>query len=282
MKAGRIVIFIFRFIPKGIISRLFGYLTRRRIPRFVLSSIINWYCKKFPVKKDEILYPAGGFKTLDEFFTRKLKEGVHKIDPSTGAVVSPVDAMISYYGRINKKSIIQAKGIEYSLSALVPSAMAEKFIDGDFITLYLSPADYHHIHSPVSGNIIGFFNIPGKLYSVQEFMVNGMKGLFSKNERVISYIRTDRGLAAVCKIGAMNVGRITLNYAGVVTNKTFRHRNEFFYPEKFCPHIKKGENLGTFHLGSTVILLFQKDMIKFDKLEIGRSVRIGHRIAVYK
>lgn len=282
MKAGRIVIFFFKVIPKGMISRFFGYLTGLRIHRFILNFIIGWYCRKFPVKKDEILYPPDGFKTFDDFFTRKLKEGIHRIDASPDAIVSPVDARISYFGRINKKSIIQAKGIDYSLEALVPSATGKQFIDGDFITLYLSPGDYHHIHSPVAGNIIGFFNIPGKLYSVQEFMVKGLKGLFSKNERVISYIRTDRGLVAVCKIGAMNVGRITLHYAGVVTNRTFRHRNEFFYPEKFCPHVKKGENIGTFHLGSTVILLFQKDMIKFEKLEIGNTVRLGQRIAVYK
>ena len=282
MKTGRIVIFVFRIIPKGIISRFFGYITRLRIPQYILTFIISWYCKKFGVKKVEILYPPGGFKTLDDFFTRNLKEGVHKIDSSSEAVVSPVDARISYFGRINKKSIIQAKGIDYSLEALVPSAVSKEFVDGDFITLYLSPADYHHIHSPVDGNITGFFNIPGKLFPVKEFMVNGLKGLFSKNERVISYIKTGRGLTAVCKVGAMNVGRITLSYAGVVTNKSFRHRNEFFYPESFCPHVKKGDNIGTFHLGSTVILLFQKDMIKFDKLEIGKAVRLGQRIAVYR
>ena len=282
MKAGRIVIFFFKVIPKGMISRFFGYITRLRIHQYILAIIINWYCKKFGVKKDEILHPPGGFKTFDDFFTRKLKEGARRIDSSADAVISPVDARISYFGRINKKSIIQAKGIEYSLEALVPSAKAKEFIDGDFITLYLSPADYHHIHSPVDGNITGFFNIPGKLFSVQEFMVNGLRGLFSKNERVISYIKTGRGLVAVCKVGAMNVGRITLSYAGVVTNRTFRHRNEFFYPEKFCPHIIKGESIGTFHLGSTVILLFQKDMIKFEKLEIGKTVRLGQRIAVYK
>jgi phosphatidylserine decarboxylase len=281
MKAGQIVIFIFRIIPKGMISRFFGYLTNLCMPQYILTPVINWYCKKFAVKKEEILFPEGGFKTFDDFFTRKLIEGAHKIDESIDAVISPVDARISYFGRINKKSIIQAKGIEYSLDSLIPSNTCKEFIDGDFITLYLSPADYHHIHSPVEGNITGFFNIPGKLFTVQEFMVNGLKGLFSKNERVISYIKTDRGLAAVCKVGAMNVGRITLSYAGVVTNKTFRSRNEFFYPAKFCPHIKKGENIGTFHLGSTVILLFQKGMIKFDKLEIGKSVRLGQRIATY-
>ncbi len=282
MSDKRLSIFIFKIIPKGFISRLFGFLTRLHLPQGILNPVIEWYCKKYGVKKEEILYPEDGFKTFDQFFTRYVKSGVHTFDNAEKSVISPVDGRIYNFGKINNNSIIQAKGIEYYLDDLIPSNTYREFIDGSFVTIYLSPADYHHIHSPVSGSITGYFSIPGKLFTVQEFMVNGLKGLFSKNERVISYIKNDNGLAAVCKIGAMNVGRITLSYSDVVTNRTIRKRREYFYSSDTQPHVDKGEEVGVFHLGSTVILLFQKDMVKFDNIEPDSLIRLGERIAFFK
>jgi phosphatidylserine decarboxylase len=176
---------------------------------------------------------------------------------------------------------MQAKGIFYNLSDLIPSKMADFFRNGSFITLYLSPGDYHRIHSPASGEILGFFNLPGKLFPVQEFIVKGIKGLFSKNERLISYLQTSKGKIAVCKIGALNVGKISLAYHPCKTNKTFRKKEEVFFSEDKKIFIEKGEDLGVFHLGSTVILLFEKDLVKFADLKLKEKVRVGDRIASF-
>ena len=224
---------------------------------------------------DEYTVPSGGFRNFDKFFTRKLKPGSRKINAARGALLSPVDARVDQSGKIKKGQLIQAKGISYSIDSLIPSDTAKRFQNGSFVTLYLSPADYHRIHSPVSGKITGFFHIPGKLYTVQEFMVQGLEGLFSINERLISYIQTANGLAAVCKVGAMNVGRISLSYDTAITNKFIRSKKEVFFDKPV--KVKSGDEIGIFHLGSTIILLFEKGMARLE-IKSGERVRFGQRI----
>ncbi len=277
--ANEFIIFIFKIIPKSLLSRVFGYITRIPVPQFLLNPVIRWYSGTFGVRTGEIVYPAGGFRTFNSFFTRKVKNGVHEIDTGRGAVVSPVDARIDQFGKIEKTSMIQAKGVFFSLEDLVPSESFKEFIDGSFMTLYLSPGDYHRIHSPVDGNVIGFFSIPGKLFTVQEFMVKGLQGLFSKNERMISYINTEYGLVGVCKVGAMNVGRIGVVYEeDYRSNRFFRRRREYFYEEDSQMTLKRGDELARFNLGSTIVLLFQENMVKFSKIKCGDTVRVGQKI----
>jgi len=269
---------MFKITPTCLISRIFGFITRISVSQKLLKPIIEWYCGKFDVNIKECIIPKDGFKTFDEFFTRKLKPKARVIATGPKTVISPVDALIYEFGTINYTSIIQAKGVDFSIRDLVPSETANNFLDGMFITLYLSPGDYHRIHSPVAGKIIGYFNIPGRLFTVQEYMVNKLKGLFSKNERLISYIQTTKSLVAVCKIGAMNVGRISVNYADVITNKTFRKKEEIFYNKEQIKSIKTGDEIGMFHLGSTVILLFPKNSVKFSGIQPGTKVKMGQKI----
>jgi phosphatidylserine decarboxylase len=281
MRGRSFTLLFFRLIPKGLISRLAGYLSRVHFPSFFLNYIINKYCKSYGVNTDEINYPDRGFRNFDRFFTRTLKKGVHIIDGHKDSVVSPVDARVDQFGTINNNSIIQAKGIDYGVHDLVPSDMADEFINGSFITLYLSPADYHRIHSPVSGNITGCHYIPGTLFPVRDFIVNGIKGVFTKNERVITYINNRKGLTAVCKVGAMNVGRISLSYSDIVTNKFIKRQREYYFSGDKQPFIEKGAELGIFHIGSTVIVLFQEGMIRFQDIETGRGLRLGQKIGSY-
>ncbi len=281
MRGISFTLFFFRLIPKGFISRLAGYLSMIHFPSFSLDFIFNRFCKAYGVNTDEIEYPEPGFRSFDQFFTRKLKTGVHVIDNHKDSIVSPVDARIDQFGIINNFSIIQAKGIDFSVHDLVPSGMADEFMHGSFITLYLSPADYHRIHSPVSGNITGYHYVPGTLFPVRDFIVNGIKGIFTKNERVMTFIRNEKGLTAVCKIGAMNVGRISLSYSDTVTNKFIKRHREYSFPRGKQPFIEKGAELGIFHIGSTVIVLFQKDMIGFAGIETGRTLRMGQKIGSY-
>jgi phosphatidylserine decarboxylase len=282
MENNMLRITIFRMLPKGFLSRIFGYLSLIPLSQGLMKKIIAWYSVKFGVNLSEAEIPEEGFKNLNKFFTRKLKSGARKIDEDRRSVVATTDSRVDQFGDIDNDSILQAKGVDYSLRELIPSIEAEKFIDGRFITLYLSPGDYHRIHSPVSGRITGFFNISGKLYTVQEYMVKGLKGLFAVNERLITYIRSDHGAVAVCKIGAINVGKISLSYDHSVTNKFFRSKNEHNYTEDKMPVVKKGDEIGVFNLGSTVIILFEKGMIEFSDLKYGQKVKIGEKIGTLK
>jgi len=275
------LIFIFIIIPKGLLSRIFGRITRIALPKRILSAIIRKYCVFYKVNTDEIDLPIEHFRTLDSFFTRHLRKGARVVDKDPLSVVSPVDARVSQFGEITGTRIMQAKNIDYLVSELVPAHLHHAFLDGSFVTLYLSPSDYHRIHSPLDALVTGGVHVPGKLFPVMEFMVNGISGLFSKNERMITYLSTESGVCAVCKIGAMNVGRISVSYSDIVSNKNmFRRKREIVFPKEFRPHVHKGDELGVFHLGSTVILLFQKDMVTFERLYEGQKVRMGQKIAV--
>jgi phosphatidylserine decarboxylase len=276
-KSRAISVFIYRIIPKSLISRVFGCIARIPLPQSLLKSIIRWYSATYGVK-DEYVVPARGFRNLDHFFTRKMKDGSHTIDRSGNCAVSPVDARIDQFGEITDTTIIQAKGIGYSLRFLVPSETYRKFLWGSFMTLYLSPGDYHRIHAPVDGTITGYFNVPGKLFTVQDWMVRKLPDLFAKNERLISYIESAAGAVAVCKIGALNVGRISLSYSPVRTNRMFRRRAEVFFNPEECVPVRAGDELGIFHLGSTIILLFQRGALSFDNFKQGDTIRMGKRI----
>lgn len=278
MKQYSTAILIYRILPKSMISRIFGLITRIPVPASLLDRIIRVYSKKFGVK-DEYIRPAGGFRNFDEFFTRRLRDGVHSV--ASGAVaVSPVDGRVDQFGDIRDTTMVQAKGLEYLVTDLLPSDTARLFAGGSFMTIYLSPGDYHRIHSPVAGAITGWFNIPGALHTVQESMVRALPGLFVRNERVVTYIETGAGMAAVCKVGALNVGRISLSYYDLHTNRLFRRRKEFFFSESERVAVRAGDELGIFHLGSTVILLFQKGMVKLDQFSTGDNIRMGERIGV--
>ncbi len=275
-------ILIFKMLPKGFISRVFGYISLIPLPERIMDKIISWYSGKYGVNLSEAEVPPDGYTNLNTFFTRKLKEGSRLIDDDKHSVVASTDSRVDQFGDLSSDAILQAKGVEYSLRDLIPSIEAERFVNGKFITLYLSPGDYHRIHSPVSGRIKGFFNIPGKLYTVQEFMVRGLKGLFAINERLITYIDTPYGSVAVCKIGAINVGKISLSYDHAVTNRFFRSKNEKIYAEDKKPEVRKGDEIGIFNLGSTVILLFEKGMVEFSDLKFGQKVRVGEKIGTLR
>jgi phosphatidylserine decarboxylase len=245
-----------------------------------MKKLINWYSKKFNVALDEAFIPPGGFRNFDEFFTRNLKRGMRSVHPHPIALVSPVDAMVSACGSIKAGQLIQAKGINYDVASLLPGQFQSYFISGSFITLYLSPGDYHRIHSPVSGTIVGYQYDPGKLYTVQDWLVKILPGLFTVNERITSYIQSAFGLVAVCKVGAMNVGRISLSYAPVYTNQWCAKPYFYRFDESKRPKISKGNELGIFHLGSTVIVVTQKPVSFLPNIE-GSKVQMGQAIGYF-
>ncbi|MCX8124427.1 MAG: archaetidylserine decarboxylase [Spirochaetes bacterium] len=273
-------IIVFKVLPTRLLSRLFGYCVRIPLPAFIMNTLIGWYSRKFKVALDEAFLPPGGFKNFDEFFTRNLKRGMRTVDPHPLAVVSPVDALVSAYGPITAGQLVQAKGIMYDVGSLLPGEFQSRFVAGSFITLYLSPGDYHRIHSPVNGTIIGYQYDPGKLYTVQDWLVKLMPGLFTVNERITSYIKTRHGLVAVCKVGAMNVGKISLSYTDVYTNKWCAKPYQHTFDQAKYISISKGDELGIFHLGSTVIVITEKPLRFVPNLE-GLKVKMGQIIGYF-
>ncbi len=271
---------LFKILPTRLLSRVFGYCVCIPLPAFIMNKIIGWYSKKFNVALDEAFIPPGGFKNFDEFFTRNLKRGMRSVEPHPLTLVSPVDAVVSACGSINYGQIVQAKGILYDVASLLPGEFQSQFIGGSFVTLYLSPGDYHRIHSPVSGTIVAYQYDPGKLYTVQNWLVNILPGLFTVNERITSYIQSAFGLVAVCKVGAMNVGRISLRYAPVYTNQWCAKPSFYRFDKDKRPKISKGDELGIFHLGSTVIVVTQKPVSFVPNLE-GTKVRMGQAIGYF-
>ncbi|EMN02402.1 phosphatidylserine decarboxylase [Leptospira noguchii str. 2007001578] len=274
---------ILSIVPKNLLSRLFGLLASSRLPRFILIPILKAFARAYKINVDEAELEIQEYNSLNEFFTRALKAEARIIDSADDEMVSPVDAKITGYGDINQRIIIQAKGVDYNLKELIGgSKYLEDFTNGKYITFYLSPQDYHRIHSPAYGKILGYYYEPGKLFPVNELAVFGIRGLFPKNERLITYLQTEYGKVAVIKVGASNVGRIRVTYDNkIVTNTLIRTTRTVEYKEVSIM-IDKGAELGRFEMGSTVILLMEKDTFQFNSLAVNEKITYGTTIGKFK
>lgn len=270
-------------LPKNFLSKLFGTLTYIRLPRFMMIPILKAFAKVYKINVSEAELNLGEYNSLNQFFTRALKAGARIVDSAENAVVSPVDARITSFGNIQESTLIQAKGIEYSLKELLGSdKYLDAFSNGKFITFYLSPQDYHRIHSPFYGKILGYYYEPGKLFPVNDLAVLGIRGLFPKNERLITFLQTEYGKIAVVKVGASNVGKIRVTYDNkIVTNSWLRFSKEVEY-KNVDILIQKGAELGRFEMGSTVILIFEKNTFEMADLKKNEKQTYGSTIGHFK
>ncbi|MCC6275459.1 MAG: phosphatidylserine decarboxylase [Leptospiraceae bacterium] len=276
-------ILILSMLPKNFLSKLFGTLTYIRLPRFMMIPILKAFAKVYKINVSEAELNLGEYNSLNQFFTRALKAGARIVDSAENAVVSPVDARITSFGNIQESTLIQAKGIEYSLKELLGSdKYLDAFSNGKFITFYLSPQDYHRIHSPFYGKILGYYYEPGKLFPVNDLAVLGIRGLFPKNERLITFLQTEYGKIAVVKVGASNVGKIRVTYDNkIVTNSWLRFSKEVEY-KNVDILIQKGAELGRFEMGSTVILIFEKNTFEMADLKKNEKQTYGSTIGHFK
>lgn len=271
---------ILYLLPKNQISYFFGKLTKLRRPKIIVQFCIDLFIKAYSLNLEEAARKREDFSSLAELFTRELKPEARSI--STG-VLSPADGKVSAFGRIEGEKIFQIKGRHYELSKLLGHDLfAERFIDGFFTTIYLAPSDYHRVHSPVAGEIVSMRYIPGKLWPVNSWSVMQIDGLFTQNERIITFIKTKEfGLVAVVKVGATNVGSISLAYDNFKSNQSFFRFSAALSEERRYQSlsIEKGEHLATFELGSTVILLFEKERFKIgDSCLLGKPIKFGESI----
>jgi phosphatidylserine decarboxylase len=240
--------------------------------------IIRFVVKRFHVDmslaqhEDPLSYPS-----FNAFFTRALKPEARPISPD--GVVSPVDGKVSQCGRIAADRLLQAKGHEFSLYALLAGdgTRAGQFENGDFATIYLAPRDYHRIHMPLGGTLREMVFVPGDLFSVSEATAQLVPGLFARNERVICYFDTERGPLAMVLVGAIFVGSMQTVWHGEV--RSSRQLQRWTYSGEDAPRFAAGEEMGRFNMGSTVILLHPQHAVDLHAGLPGSRVKMGEKIA---
>lgn len=245
-------------LPKQALTALAGKLANIR-GGGVTTSFIQWFAGKYGVNMAEAANPdLAAYATFNDFFTRPLKAGARPMAQT--ALVSPVDGAVSQLGAIKHDQIFQAKGHSYSTRALVggDADLASQFEDGSFATIYLSPKDYHRIHMPCDGRLMRMIYVPGDLFSVNPATARGVPGLFARNERVVCVFETATGPFVLTLVGATIVGSMATVWHGVVNPPRTRKVREWRYDDQNIV-LKKGDEMGRFLLGSTVVLLFPKE-----------------------
>ncbi|MEC0667888.1 archaetidylserine decarboxylase [Priestia flexa] len=269
---------IIEILPQNAISRGVGVLGRSSISRYIIKP----YSKIYKINLDEMEQSLDSYPNFTAFFTRKLKAEAREVVADPYTLSSPVDGKVAEYGDIKEGTLIQAKGIDYRVEQLIGCTKeeAERFDGGTFLTIYLSPSDYHRIHMPLSGAVTKATYLPGRLFPVNRIGVEHVPGLFTKNERLITYVDTQAGTIALVKVGAFIVGSVQVPYGNHTTNvKNGKYYttsvNDTFY--------EKGEEVGLFEFGSTVVLLFERDKVKLtNTLECGTKLKYGEPIGTYK
>jgi len=244
------------------------------------TRFIRWFVGRYGVNMNEAAEPdIAAYKTFNEFFTRPLKAGARPL--AEADFLCPVDGAISQFGAIERDQIFQAKGHRYSTTALVGGdrELAARFENGSFATLYLSPRDYHRIHMPCDGRLTRMIYVPGALFSVNPTTARGVPGLFARNERVVCAFETARGPFVLTLVGATIVGSMATVWHGVINPPRPGVLREWRYDDQNVV-LKKGEEMGRFLLGSTVVMLFPKDVIAFNPdWSPARAIRMGEAMA---
>ncbi len=258
-------------------------ITRIRTP-IIKNPLITWFARQYGVNMSEALQTdATAYEHFNAFFTRALKPEVRPVCEETNALLSPVDGAISQFGTIAQGHIFQAKGRNYSLLELIggDQQLAKEFADGSFITLYLSPKDYHRIHMPLSGNLKHMLHVPGRLFSVSAATTRVVNRLFARNERVVNmFENTLVGDFYVILVGALFVGSMETVWHGQVTppHGGFLRRWDYDCNDsKF--RFSEGQEMGRFNMGSTVILLFKPGTVRWSgELAVDMPVKIGQQL----
>ncbi len=275
----RLFIAALRLLPKNALSRAVGALTRWPAPRAIRLVAMRAFARRFGIDLGEC---AGleTYRTFGEFFARPLRPGARPVAAGEGVVVSPVDGVVSETGLAVEGRLVQAKGIDYGAAALLADEeLARRLEGGAYATLYLSPRDYHRIHFPLGGTVLGWRYVPGRLWPVNPASVRTVPGLFTVNERLVTVLDTPLGRCAVVAVGATVVGRVRAYYDPAVPHTNRRGAAPARHDYAIPIPVEKGQELGAFEMGSTVILLFEKGRVRLDaRLVPGARVRVGEEI----
>jgi phosphatidylserine decarboxylase len=272
----RIAAEFLHWFPKQAFSRGVGWAARLKVPAPMRRPLYRGFAWRYGVDLGEVDRPLQAFERFDDFFCRPLPEGVRTIAPGEDVVASPCDGLLSEHGIADEGRCIQAKGICYTLfGLLLDEEAARRYLGGTFVTLYLAPHNYHRVHAPISGAVTGYRHIPGARYPVNTLSVRTVPGLFTRNERLVTHMQTPLGAVALIMVAATGVGHITVSYEpNLATPAGGPDRGAVTYDAPHRPTLRKGDEFGVFHLGSTVILLFEPGRVTID-LPSGSPVQLG-------
>ena len=266
-------------IPKQAITALAGKLAQAEAGKLT-TAVICWFVKRYQVNMAEAdQSDITDYKSFNEFFTRPLRAGARPL--AKAEFVCPVDGAISQFGDIKADQIFQAKGHQYSTLAMVAgdTKLAKQFENGHFTTLYLSPKDYHRIHMPCAATLKSMTYVPGDLFSVNPLTAQNVPGLFARNERVICEFDSIHGTFVLILVGATIVGSMATTWHGVVNPPRVGRVTTWTYEDQTI-EFKQGEEMGRFLIGSTVVMLFPKDTLKFNSnWKPTKSIQLGEKMA---
>ena len=266
-------------LPKQALTAMAGAAARLQ-GGGVTTSVIRWFIQRYGVNMAEAAQPdPAAYASFNDFFTRALKDGARPL--ASADLLCPVDGAISQLGPIEGDQIFQAKGHQYSTTALVggDTALAAHFQGGHFATLYLSPKDYHRIHMPQAGRLLRMIHVPGDLFSVNPATARGVPGLFARNERVVCVFDGEHGPWVLVLVGATIVGSMATVWHGVVNPPRPGTLREWSYAQEPI-ELAQGAEMGRFLLGSTVVMLFPRGPLQFNpRWQPGGAIRMGEAMA---
>ncbi|RME16272.1 MAG: phosphatidylserine decarboxylase [Bdellovibrio sp.] len=259
--------YLLYLIPKKHLSHLVGWLVHLRLPAPFSQWSVKWFQKHYKINMEEAEKPLSEYQSIGELFVRRLKAGAR---PVCGEIIHPVDGVLTLKQKVTGSSLIQAKGKSFSLNQFLKSEEAnDLFGDGISLTYYLCPRDYHRTHVPLSAEIFKVQYVKGALWPVNTWSVHHQEGLFVKNERVIVWCQSSYGMYVYVMVGATNVGKITLSF-----DPHWKNQDQVYQPP--FP-VKTGDEMGVFHMGSTVIVIYDKNHPLPSEIHEG-PVKVGEKI----
>lgn len=275
----RIAVDMVRLAPKGLFSAAVGWGARSVLPRPVRPFVYRAFARRVGASLEEVELPLKDYPSLGHFFARRLRPGSRSISLDPRAVISPCDGTVAAAGVATNGHLIQAKGMGYSLRQLVrDESLAATLEGGTYLTIYLSPADYHRVHIPIPARLLGHTYIPGTMFPVNPLFSRSVDGLMAKNERVIFHLDADSGEAALVMVAAVGVANIEIAHDSSETRHLRANRAEHRNRLDESVQLHRGDELGAFHLGSTTIMIFEPGSVDLDPVRVGDKIRFGQRI----
>jgi len=282
----RLLLAAMSILPERALSRGVGSLARIPLPRPLRRPLLGTFARLAGMRLDEAERPLGEYRSFNDLFTRRLRPGLRAWERDPTAVASPVDGVVGQIGEIAQGRLVQAKGREYTVAALLADeAQAAAFEGGLFMTIYLSPRHYHRIHTPTPGHVVAARHVAGRLFPVHEAAVRGVDQLFARNERLVCTLTGPVGTLAVVAVGATNVGSISVAFDDAwaggpdvgVTNRSEQTPVVRRYEDP--PGLARGDELMAFHLGSTVVILTTPGLALARGIEPGLEIQVGRTLA---
>ena len=269
-----------RLLPRKRISRALGAIAATRAPQPLVQRAIDAFVRAYDVDMAQAIVPSGGYRSFDDFFTRALEPGARPIDPDTSAITSPADGKIEDFGAVDVAASITVKGKPYRVGDLLGDVgLGASYQGGNYFIVYLSPRDYHRVHTPVAGKLSASRHVPGTLYPVNRIGTDFVPQVFARNERVVSVLDSpEHGKVVTIMVAAIGVGHISMSYDDIRTNQG-RDAGLKQYGANGV-QLARGDELGVFHLGSTAVVFLPPGAPLEWCVSPGEMVRMGQRVAV--